>query len=444
MPALALCVSLPACKADGDTETAPRRQPSTAGDDAANHDPSPETKPVTPTPPPTAPESARAKVAHGINAFTVSLYARARQPGDFCLSPFSAAMALALVDLGAKGDTKATLDRVLGFADGPADPHAALGAVLAQSEGGGEPFDQYGEKIPPHELIVANSMWAARNYQLDPGFVAEAERNYQAKVERIDVGDPTGSAKQINAWVSHKTRDKIEQLVSPTSIQELTRLIVVNAVYLKARWRDPFTKAQTRPQAFHAEGGSKSQVPMMHQTQYHPYTEDDAVQVLSLPYWSRPDADLSMVVILPRARDGLPAIEASLDLAKLQGWLDGLSTRSEMVEVALPRWKTETTLVLDDPLHAVGLEIMYGPDADFSGISAEEGLHVDTVLQKTFIKVDENGTEAAAATALMMAGAGMPPKPYAFVADHPFLYLIRDAKTGLILFVGRVASASGG
>jgi serpin B len=338
--------------------------------------------------------------------------------------------------LGARGDTATTLGKVLGL---PAEEtHAAVGSLLLQSSGG-KAIEEHGEKLLPHELTVANSLWVAKSYELESTFRDQAVALFGSAVEDIDVTKPEQSAKQINDWTANKTRDKIKDLVPPSSIGPLTRLVIVNAVYLKAAWRESFIDGLTAPAPFFTEAGPKVDVPTMHLSDHVMRAEDAAVQVIELPYLPAQGAELAMVLVLPKQKDGLAAVESGLTAERFDGWIGTMS--STFVDISLPKFRIETAVRLREPLSKVGLSDLF-EKPDLTGISSEEGLHVDEVIHKTYIDVDEEGTEAAAATAIMMEGAGMPPEPVAFNADHPFLYAIREKKTGAILFIGRVADPS--
>jgi serpin B len=383
----------------------------------------------------------KTRSASSINSFTFELYKQAGPNGNFLLSPYSAAMALAILELGSRGSTKLALDKTLGLGDGGPDAHRSFAALLHQAEGG-EPGQNYGEETPAHILRVANALWIAKNYELLGEYVESAKNLYAAEIANFDASKAAESAQAINGWVEKKTNDKIKNLVPERAITELTRLIVVNAVYLKARWREPFREENTADRDFFTEDGRKLQVPTMYGGGYLHHHEDEEVQVVQLPYWSSPGSEMTMVIAVPKKKDALAELEASLSAQKVDGWIGAFG--HGMVHVYLPKWKYETRAMFTEPLKKLGLDELFADEADLSGVSSERGLHVSEVLHKTYINVDEKGTEAAAATAIMVAGAGIPPKPMQFRADRPFLYFIREAKTGAILFIGRVANPASG
>ena len=410
------------------------------GGEPSKPDETPDAKAETENDPmPLPPLDRRRTLADGLNQFTFELYGASKPEDNFCLSPYSAAMALGLLNLGAREETRRAIDRALHVPEGDPAPLSVLGAMLPVLEGGS--FERYGETIAMPELIGANSLWTAENYPLAADFEESARRDFSAEIDEIDVTKPAESANRINAWVSDKTRGKIKDLLNPASIGALTRMVVVNAIYLKAAWREPFFESATTPAVFHADDGSKPEVPMMRRGHFFATHSDELADVIELPYWGDAEVQLTMVLALPRADRTLAELEAGLDATRFRTWIDGLKAEGS-VQLSLPRWKTETTQILNAPLSAVGMEPIFGTAADFSGVSSEPGLHVDIVLQKTFIEVDEKGTEAAAATAIMLAGSAAPAKPKELVFDRPFWYAIRESNTGVVLFVGRVTNPS--
>ena len=231
------------------------------------------------------------------------------------------------------------------------------------------------------------------------------------------------------------TGGKINDLIKPGHIDSQTVLILTNAIYFKALWTSPFAEKLTRPDDFHSGATEKVRVDMMHQTGRFRFAEDAAAQALELPYQG---GNLSMVVLLPRTADGLRQLESGLSLASLDRWLGSLAQRR--VDVSLPRFKLTAESDLKDALSSLGMPAAFAPDkADFSGMTSARRFVISAVVQKAFVEVDEKGTEAAAATGVVMARASLvQAPPPIFRADHPFLFLIRDNKNGSILFIGRL------
>jgi len=343
-----------------------------------------------------------------------------KEPSNFFFSPYSVSAALSMTAAGAHGETAREMARVLG---------PDLPAPVASG--------------PDAELDVANALWAEKSFKFQQAYLDRVRRDFAAGIENVDFkSDPDGARRKINAWVEKKTHEKIKDLLAPKTVQELTRLVLVNAVYFKAKWRSPFTVLPSYPETFYAADGSKAEVPTMRQKNHYDYFETPDAQVLELPY--RGDR-LSMVVLLPKKNDGLPALEKSLTPEKLDGWLRGLASRE--VFVALPKFRSEYSASLRDALESLGMkEAFVAPaetpqpgQADFSGMTGRRDLFVSAVIHQAFVAVDEEGTEAAAATAVAMRAGAAPSQPTVFRADHPFVYLIRDRKTGTILFLGRLA-----
>lgn len=389
----------------------------------------------------TPPTAHMLSAAKGLNAFTVGLYNELAKTGNTIVSPFSVGSALSLLELGAKGESSKSLHSLLGASS--AEAHRdGLSSLLVRLRGGGEPVEKFGGyMISPHKLTIANSLWAAKNYAINPDFIKDASRYYEANASSIDVTKPALVANQVNAWVEQATSGKITDLIRTASVSELTRLILVSAVHFIGRWKEPFSESETSQRPFYVNGSPKSKdVATMARSHFFRSAENNDVTIVELPYWSASEnSEMAMTILLPKQRDGLNSIEESLTAKRLQGWLSELE-QTTFVHVKLPKWHAESSFGLSEPLQALGVNSIFSSDADFGGISKEQGLQVSDVLHKTYINVDEKGTEAAAATAIMMMGAGMPPKPLDFNVAHPFLYLIRDTNTGTILFIGRVVA----
>jgi len=368
-----------------------------------------------------------AKVAEGCNRFAFDLYARLKgAEGNLFLSPYSISTALTMTYAGARGRTAEQMAKVLCLPATGEAVHGAYGALQndlnAAGEGGA------------FELAVANRLWGQKGYGFLPDFLALIKANYGAGLEQVDFAGATEAARQtINTWVEKKTRDKIKELLKPGILGRETTLVLTNAIYFKGKWAEEFDKKLTRDEDFFVTPEKKVAVPLMHQTADFGYFEGDGLQALELPY--RGDR-LAMVVLLPKAKDGLAALEASLSADKVAEWVGKLHRRE--VQVALPRFKTTAEFSLKDTLVAMGMAAAFGGDADFSGMTGAKDLFISAVVHKAFVDVNEEGTEAAAATAVVMGRAAMPEPAPVFCADHPFLFLIRDTKTGAILFFGRI------
>ncbi len=425
---------LGSCKSNETTKPASTAQPPAAP--ATPETPSPETPMTKPAEhlAPTLDPAAIAATSKGLNAFTLALYDAVPKKGNTILSPFSVASALSLVELGAKGEAAAVLHNAFGASS--AEQHrTGLQGLVHVLKGGGGPGTRHGEPIEPHVLRVRNSLWVAASYKINTSFVDAAKSYYQAIVRSLDVSAPQSSSDAINSWVSDATDAKIKDIIQPALIDEMTRMILVNAVHFVGRWREPFSERETADRSFYVDD-KKVDVPTMVTGHFFRSLDNDDVTIAEMPYWSTSDdAELAMTLIVPKKLNGLRALESKLTDELLTKWLSALQAQVRVI-VYLPKWKAETTAQLTEPLSAMGLDGLFS-GADLSGISDEEGLHIGAVLHKTFISVDEKGTEAAAATAIMLAGSA-PSKPLELHVDHPFLYLIRDTHSGTILFIGRV------
>jgi serine protease inhibitor len=367
-------------------------------------------------------------VVQGNNRFAVDLYARLHvRDGNLFYSPYSIESALAMTSAGARGATAEEMARVLHYSLDAQRLHPAFAELTRELNGRGLPRD--------YQLNVAQSLWGDAGLSTNPDFDRLIRANYGARLRRVQFNQqPDEARRQINRWVEERTNDKIKDLLQQGDVDSRTRLVLVNAIYFKAAWQHPFLKAATKDDLFLA-ADKQTKVSMMHQAESFRYAEDGMTQVLELPYESD---ELSMVIVLPREQDGLGKLEQALTAAKLDGWLGGLSARH--VDVELPRFKLQARFELAAELSAMGMPLAFTPGADFSGISKTEKLMISKVIHQAFVNVDEEGTEAAAATAVVMMRASAPEKSVAFRADHPFLFLIREKSTGTILFVGRVTN----
>ena len=272
-----------------------------------------------------------------------------------------------------------------------------------------------------------------------PDYLALLDKNFGAGLKEVDfAGDAEGARKAVNAWAEKETREKIKDLLLPGAVQPATRVILTNAIYFKGKWTEPFKKDQTKDADFFLAPDKKVSAPLMNLTERFPYFDGGAFQALEMPYAG--DA-LAMVILLPREKDGLAALEKSLTAAKFAEWTAKLVRRE--VVVAVPKFKMTSTFMLGGTLAAMGMPLAFQAcNADFTGITGgKEPFWIGEVIHKAFVDVNEEGTEAAAATAIMMLGAAMPAAPPpVFRADHPFVFLIRDKRSGCILFVGRVVN----
>ncbi len=371
------------------------------------------------------------EVVEAGNRFALDLYARLRDAeGNLFLSPFSVSTALSMTYAGAETQTETEMADVLHVRGDENEWHAAYGAYVGSLN--------RGASLGGYELSTANRLWGQAGYTfLDP-FLDVTRDHYGAELGRLDfVHDPEGSRLTINGWVAEQTRDKILDLLGPGTVTELTRLVLTNAIYFKSTWLWEFDPAVTQDYQFWTGPNERVMVPLMQGEAEFGYAEMEYLQVLAMPYASR---DVSMVVLLPRAYDGLDQLEVQLTYENLGSWLASLAKAD--VIVGFPRFAVRWKAGLNDTLSAMGMPSAFRSSADFSGMTGTRELFVGFVVHEAFGDVNEEGTEAAAATAVGMELTGDPgtPGPPSFVADHPFVFLIYDHVTGGILFMGRVVN----
>jgi serpin B len=369
------------------------------------------------------------KLVMGNTAFGFDLYGELRNDsGNLFLSPFSISTALGMAAAGAKGKTLEEMERVMHL---PADAHNAFGTVIRSLNA------EVDDKKRGFTLNTANALWAQKGYPWNPEYKKLVSNAYAAGLFDVDfISAPEAARGTINTWVEKETHEKIKELLPRDSVSSDTRLVLTNAIYFKGDWQNKFEKKDTKDLPFTMADGKKIDTPLMFRIGGYSYAEDAAMQVLDLPYAGK---RISMTVILPKKIDGLAAIEKDLNADKLGTILKTLHHEKE-VHVHLPRFKVEKSFELKKPLIALGMKAAFS-NADFSGMhNGGEGLSISAVIHKAFVDVNEEGTEAAAATGVVvgLSAAPMPPTPKHFKADHPFLFLIRDQKTGSVLFMGHL------
>lgn len=377
----------------------------------------------------------REMVVQGNNEFALKLYAGLRaQEGNLFLSPYSISTALAMTYAGARGRTEAQMAEVLHFptarGEAPLDPaqfHLAFGAIIND-------LNQRAEKAD-FQLSVANALWGQKGYAFLAEFLELVEARYEGKLTEVDFVRATEQARTtINGWVEEKTNDKIKELIQPGVLDQMTRLVLTNAIYFKGNWAKQFEEDRTSEAPFTLAGGEKVDAAMMNQSGDFPYMEAEDFQALELPYVND---ELSMIVLLPKKTDGLAEFEKRLTAEDLGKWLAKLRKRE--VVVSLPKFEMTRQFSLASVLKSMGMTDAFSRGADFSGMSGSRDLFISAVIHKAYVDVNEEGTEAAAATAVTVKLTSvLPDRRVVFRADHPFLFLIRDNKSGSILFIGRV------
>jgi serpin B len=380
----------------------------------------------------TTPSEDVARVVSDNTAFALDLYAQLRQAGkgNLFYSPYSISVALAMTYAGARGETEAQMADVLHFALPQNQLHHAIGNLR-------NTLDE-GVKSGGYELIIANRLWGRKEYEFMDSFLATTRDDYGAELVQLAFGNKAEESRQtINAWVEDATKDRIQELLKPGIIDRYTVLVLTNAIYFKGTWEQQFDSKYTKDAPFRLTDGTSVDVPMMQRTHRWRCYDSEKLQILELPYQGR---GLSMLILLPRQDDGLEDLEKDLTPANLQAWRNDL--REQRITVWLPRFTMTSEFKLNDTLAAMGMPLAFSEQsADFSGMNGgREQLFVSAVVHKDFVDVNEEGTEAAAATAVVIAAESAPPS---FRADHPFIFLVMDNHTGSVLFIGRVADPSG-
>jgi serpin B len=367
----------------------------------------------------------------GNTAFALDLYQSLREgEGNLFFSPYSISLALAMTYAGARGETEREMAQTLHFTLSQDGLHPAFNMLDLELSSRGEAIDE--QEGEPFQLNIANSIWGQRGYEFLPEFLDTLAMNYGAGMRIVDYIEATEEARQtINQWVSDQTEEKIKDLIKPGLLDDLTRLVLANAIYFKASWFYPFNEEGTQEGKFHLVDGGQVQVPMMSQTETFRYSEGDGYQVLELPYAGQ---EIAMVILLPEM-GMFEAFEKGLTIERLSEIFGNLNSQS--VALTMPKFEYESEFNLKETLIKMGMRAPFG-DADFSGMDGTRDLFISEVVHKAFVAVDEKGTEAAAATAVIMRFTAAPSAPVEMTVDRPFIYMIRDLKTGTLLFVGRV------
>jgi serpin B len=415
------------------------RQPSPISTEAVPRAASPEPTPITPY---TPTESVKTLVADNTQ-FAFDLYQVLKgQEGNLFYSPYSISTALAMTYAGAKEITAQEMAATLHFTL----PNEILHPTFNE-------LQDVLEKREGLELSVANSLWGQQGYPFLPDFLKQVEDGYDSPLELVDFAtDPELPRQTINDWVAQKTKDRIKDLIPAGGLTEDTRLVLANAIYFNALWQTPFDPKQTKEEPFTLLDGEKTNVPMMFQHNDLPYRKGENYQLVSLPY----NGEMSFIAILPD-EGKFEEVEAELSAEFFNEVMSQVYDRD--VILRMPKFEFEVSTDLVEPMEALGMKTAFAgfrtdkPDlencretykpefANFSGMDGGYCLYISAIFHKAFVKVEEKGTEAAAATAVVMTDVtSVPPSPLELTLDRPFIFLIRDNQTGSVLFVGRVLS----
>lgn len=371
-------------------------------------------------------DEAVTRVVEGNNAFAIDLYHQlSQQAGNLFFSPYSISTALAMTYMGARGETAAQMAKVLHFALDQDQLHTAFAALMADLDSNQEGY----------QLSLANRLWGQQGFHFLNEFLKTTQHYYKAALAVVDFMAATEETRQtINSWVAQQTQEKIQNLIPKGVVDSTTQLVLTNAIYFKGEWARQFDPAVTEKQPFTISLNQRVSVTMMHQKGEFYYTTSRGLQVLELPYVGN---RLSMVILLPEKVDGLAELEQRLTRETLERWLMNLQP-AENVHVWLPKFQLTSMFKLSEVLSDLGMPLAFDSTADLSGIADDQNLWISQVLHKAFVEVNEEGTEAAAATAVILSRSmSLPPT---FKADHPFIFLIWDTQSGSIPFLGRVVN----
>ena len=366
-------------------------------------------------------------VVKGNSDFGFNLYQELKETeGNLFFSPYSISTALAMTYAGARGQTEKEMAEVLHFSLEQEPLHSSFSKLQSELNA----IQDKGHI----KLSIANSLWAQQGYHFLDTFLNLNKKYYGAGLNFVDFATQTeATRKTINIWVEDKTQKKIKELIKPGMIDSLTTLVLCNAIYFKGYWLSRFDKKRTIDADFYISPDKTIKVPMMSQKSKFKYRSFDNFSAIELPYEGN---DLSMIVFLPKEADGLAGFERNLTNDNVKNWIGKLSkSYKQEILVNLPKFKTTSEFELSKILSDMGMPHAF-VNADFSGMTGKKDLFISKVIHKAFVDVNEEGTEAAAATAVVMLKAIS--KPLIFRANHPFVFLIRENKTGSILFIGRI------
>jgi serpin B len=373
-----------------------------------------------------------ALLVEGNSAFAFELYQALKgKEGNLFYSPHSISLALAMTYAGARGETAEQMAETLQFMLDQDSLHPAFNWLDAELASRGE--GAQGKDGEGFRLNIVNAIWGQKDYSFLPAFLDVLAENYGAGLRILDfINETEKSRVTINDWVSDQTGGRINDLIPPGAIDALTRLVLTNAIYFNAAWAYPFDEKATANGPFYLLDGGQVSVPMMKQTESFGYTEGEGYQAVELTY----DGDeLSMVILLPEAGQ-FQAFEDQLQAQEVGDIISDV--QPAQVTLTMPKFEFDSEFSLKDTLTEMGMPIAFSGAADFSGMTGNLGLAISDVLHKAFVSVDEAGTEAAAATAVIVGETVAPGQQVEVTIDRPFIFLIRDIETGAILFVGRV------
>jgi len=371
-------------------------------------------------------------LAEGNSIFAFNLYRLlSEEEGNLFYSPYSISAALAMTYAGARGDTEKQMADTLQFYLSQNQLHPAFNSRDQELASRGE--GAQGKDGEGFRLNIVNAIWGQKDYAFLTSFLDTLAENYGAGLRILDfINETEPSRITINDWVSDETEGRIKDLIPQGAISQMTRLVLTNAIYFNAAWQYPFEEDATSPGVFYLLNGDEVTVPMMEQQESFSYNEGDNYQAVELPYDGR---ELSMVILLPSSGQ-FEAFEKAIEYQQVKYIMENLERRE--VRLTMPKFEFDSSFGLKKTLIDMGMPVAFSAGADFSGLTGNKDLFISDVIHKAFVSVDEAGTEAAAATAVIMELTAMPETPVEVILNRPFIFLIRDIETGAILFVGRV------
>jgi len=356
-----------------------------------------------------------------LNAFTFDFYRKVSENKNVFFSPYSIFVALSMAYEGAHGNTADEMHNILNILQNDSATRGSFGRL----------YNRLNQKQEGYTISTANAFWAQQNYEFLKEYIDILESYYIAEANELDFADNINAANTINTWIEENTNHKIKNMTSPGALSELTRLVLTNAIYFKGLWAIPFDQDNTNKEDFKITSDETVEVDMMSISKIKfNYTDTNDLQILKLLYKGN---DLSMIIILPK-ENNISIAEEALNPINLSNWNDMLV--SQKIPVKLPKFKFETEYTLNDVLDEMGMKDAFVPGvADFSGMDGTKDLYISQVLHKAFVEVNEEGTEAAAATEIIVTTEYI---PLEFTADHPFIFLIQHEETGAIIFMGKI------
>lgn len=375
------------------------------------------------------------KFADSNNQFASEIYKITHDNENYIFSPYSITSAIAMTYAGMDSTTKKETMQTLHFPDideilFPAILNS-LQSLQSSTLRASVNKDDFSSR-----LNIANSLWIQDSFEIEKEYLELNKKYFSSNLYKVDfINSKTETIEMINSWIENKTNNLIKNILGPNDLSTDTKLVLCNAIYFKARWREAFSERLTKTEKFYKSDKSEIECQMMSATDYFNFKQTLNYKVIELPYW---DGKFSMIIVLPNSKGKLDKLEKGLDNDHITKLFTDL--KSEYIGLKIPKFKMETRLNLSDPLAELGMKLAFSNSADFTRINPELPLHISAVIHKAYIAVDEQGTEAAAATVIACETTSFTekPKPKSFIADHPFMFFIVDRKQNTILFMGKV------